>query len=174
MIEDGILVGKDDKSSPRSGRARIVSKRPYPAVDLRPYPHLRRPGNDRTGPSQATLSSISPTLMKTGPKKRAEPSEARTRPRTAAYRCVLDAHTLRHALDSLDAPLEGKRREHVVQPVAFALVPPVVLVAPILDPGSGAGILHLVHSGLLFCGPGPRSVTSTRGGHLRYAAMVHY
>ena len=52
MIEDGILVGKDDKSSPRSGRARIVSKRPYPAVDLPGPSYPTRPITATHGASQ--------------------------------------------------------------------------------------------------------------------------
>ncbi len=154
-------AGKDDRSSLRTDargsflRPRIVRWTCNPTSPLAaPYRAAQDP--------HRTISLASPTPMRTGTKTRAEPSEARTRPDNDACGCVLDAHPIRHALDSLNAPLEGKSRENVVEPVPFLLVAPVVLFAPILDPGSRAGILHRVHSGLLFLWAGSGGVTSTR------------
>ena len=79
MIEDGVLVGKDDKSSPEEHergsflRARILR------WTHNPTPPLAAPYRAAQDPHR-TISPASPTPMRTGTKRRAEPSEARTRP----------------------------------------------------------------------------------------------
>ena len=154
MMGSCASAGKDDRSSLRTDargsflRPRIVRWTCNPTSPLAaPYRAAQDP--------HRTISLASPTPMRTETKGRAGPR--RTQPDNVARGCVLDAHPLRHALDSLYAPLEGESREHVEEPIPFALVP------PILDPGSRPCILHLVHSGLLFCGPGPGVLPAPAG-----------